>query len=79
MRLSHRQCGFLGDGTEPILLGSGFQICPVFHSTIQFATQVLGDVVNCVRGDWLRGGTGVIIAAALLLFLLQPRIRATFA
>ena len=41
--------------------------------------QVLGDVVNCVRGDWLRGGTGVIIAGALLLFLLQPRIRATFA
>ena len=21
------------------------------------STQVLGDVVNCVRGDWLRGGT----------------------
>ncbi len=40
--------------------------------------QVLGDVVNCVRGDWLRGGTGVFIAGALLLFLLQPRIRTTF-
>jgi hypothetical protein len=34
-------------------------------------TQVLGDVVNCVRSDWLRGGTGAIIAGALLLFLLQ--------
>ncbi len=43
------------------------------------AIQVLGDVVNCVRGDWLRGGIGVIIAGALLLFLLQPKIRATFA
>jgi hypothetical protein len=43
------------------------------------ATQVLGDVVNCVRGDWLRGGIGVVIASALLLLLLQPRIRATFA
>jgi hypothetical protein len=43
------------------------------------STQVLGDVVNCVRGDWLRGGTGVIIAGALLLFLLQPRTRAGFA
>jgi hypothetical protein len=43
------------------------------------ATQVLGDVVNCVRGDWLRGGTGVIIAGALLLFLLQRNVRATFA
>ena len=30
------------------------------------------------RGDWLRGGTGVIIAGAHLLFLLQPRIRTTF-
>jgi len=43
------------------------------------AVQVLGDVVNCLRGDWLRGGTGVIIAGSLVLFLLQPRIRATFA
>ena len=48
-------------------------------AVIIIATQVLGDVVNCVRGDWLRGGTGVIIAGALLLFLLQPRMRATFA
>ncbi len=43
------------------------------------ATQVMGDVVNCVRGDWLPGGTGVIIAGALLLFLLRPKIRAVFA
>jgi hypothetical protein len=48
-------------------------------AVVTIATQVLGDVVNCVRGDWLRGGTGVIIAGALLLFLLQPRIRAMFA
>ena len=43
------------------------------------STQVLGDVVNCVRGDWLRGGTGVIIAGGLLLFLLRSKIRAAFA
>ncbi len=47
-------------------------------AVIIISTQVLGDVINCVRGDWLRGGTGVIIAGALLLFLLQPRIKATF-
>jgi hypothetical protein len=47
-------------------------------AVVIIATQVLGDVVNCVRGDLLRGGTGVIIAGALLLFLLQPEIRATF-
>jgi hypothetical protein len=48
-------------------------------AVVIIAIQVLGDLVNCVRGDWLRGGTGVIIAGALLLFLLRPRIRATFA
>lgn len=48
-------------------------------AVVIIATQVLGDVVNCIRGDFLRGGTGVIIAGALLLFLLQPKVRATFA
>jgi hypothetical protein len=48
-------------------------------AVVIIATQVLGDVVNCLRGDLLRGGTGVIIAGALLLFLLQPKVRATFA
>jgi len=48
-------------------------------AVVIIATQVLGDVVNCVRGDLLRGGTGVIIAGALLMFLLQPKIKATFA
>lgn len=48
-------------------------------AVVIISTQVLGDVVNCVRGDWLRGGAGVIIAGALLLFLLQPGIRARFA
>jgi hypothetical protein len=48
-------------------------------AVVIIATQVLGNVINCVRGDLLRGGTGLIIAGALLLFLLQPKIRATFA
>jgi hypothetical protein len=42
------------------------------------ATQVLGDIVNLVRGDWLRGGMGVVIAGSLLLYLLTPRLRAEF-
>jgi len=41
-------------------------------------TQVLGDIVNLVRGDLLRGGTGVVIAGALLFYLLRPRVRAVF-
>ncbi|MFZ0289987.1 MAG: hypothetical protein WB616_15285 [Candidatus Sulfotelmatobacter sp.] len=47
-------------------------------AVVIIATQVLGDVVNCVRGNLLRGGTGVIIAGALLLYLLQPKTRAAF-
>jgi hypothetical protein len=42
------------------------------------ATQVLGDVINCIRGDLLGGAIGVIIAGMLLLFLFQPNIRAAF-
>jgi hypothetical protein len=47
-------------------------------AVVIIATQVAGDVVNCVRGDLLRGGTGVLIAGTLLLFLLRPRNRAAF-
>jgi hypothetical protein len=42
------------------------------------ATEVLGDITNLMRGDWLRGATGFIIASALLLYLLTPRVRAAF-
>ena len=42
------------------------------------AIQVLGDIVNCGRGDWLRGGVGVVIAGALLLFLMRPVVRNGF-
>jgi hypothetical protein len=48
-------------------------------AVVIIATQVLGDVINCIRGDFLRGGTGVIIAGALLLILLQSKVRAAFA
>ncbi len=42
------------------------------------AIQVLGDIVNCIRGEWLRGGAGIVFAGALFLFLLRPRVRAEF-
>jgi hypothetical protein len=32
----------------------------------------------CIRGDFLRGGTGNIIAGALLLILLQSKVRTVF-
>ncbi len=42
------------------------------------AIQVLGDLINCLRGDYLRGGVGVVIAGALLVYLLRPIIRGSF-
>jgi hypothetical protein len=40
------------------------------------ATQVLGDLVNFFKGDYLRGGVGFSIATALLFYLLRPAVRA---
>ena len=42
------------------------------------ATQVLGDLVNFFKGDYLRGGVGFSIATALLFYLLRPVVRAVF-
>ena len=47
-------------------------------AVIIIAAQVLGDVFNCVTGDSVCGGAGIIIEGTLLLFLLQPRTRAAF-
>jgi len=73
---------FLALGAALITAGIGWFRCRLWGWRLAIAivaTQVLGDVINCVSGDWLRGGTGVVIASALLLFLLQPRIRGRFA
>jgi hypothetical protein len=43
------------------------------------AAQVVGDVINCVKGDWLHGGIGFVVAGALLLFLLRPPVKNAFA
>ena len=47
-------------------------------TVLVIATQVIGDFVNLLRGDWLRGVTGVVIASALLCYLVHPRVRAVF-
>jgi hypothetical protein len=50
-----------------------------FHLTVAIiCAQLVGDMVNLVRGDLVRGGIGVLIAGALLLFLLRSRIRSVF-
>lgn len=43
------------------------------------ATQVLGNLLNIFMGDLLRGGIGILIAGALLFYLLRPRLRFAFA
>ena len=40
--------------------------------------QAAGDLVNVLRGDLSRGGTGLVIACALLFYLFRPGVRATF-
>jgi len=47
-------------------------------AVVIIGTQVLGDLINLVRGDWLRGGTGAVIAGTLLLYLLSARVRDVF-
>jgi len=47
-------------------------------TVVIISIQVLGDGVNCVRGDFLRGGTGLIIAGTLLFYLLRRKIRSAF-
>ena len=42
------------------------------------AVQVAGDLVNLLRGDFVRGGTGAVIAGALLAYFLRPKVRAVF-
>jgi hypothetical protein len=89
--IAYKQLARLGDtvGILLVLLGTALATAGIgwFRrrlwgwrlAVVIIATQVLGDVVNFVRGDLLRGGTGVIIAGALLLFLPQPKVRAAFA
>jgi hypothetical protein len=43
------------------------------------ATQVLGDLVNVLRGDVTRGAVGFTMAGALLFYLLRSEVRAAFA
>jgi hypothetical protein len=47
-------------------------------AVIIIAIQVLGDFVNLLRGDALRGAVGVAFAGGLLFYMTRPRLRAAF-
>ena len=42
------------------------------------AAQVMGNIVNLFLGHIAEGATGFVIAIALLVYLLLPRVRAVF-
>lgn len=42
------------------------------------STQVVGDSINLVRGEFVRGGIGLTIASVLLVYLLRPKVRTMF-
>ena len=47
-------------------------------AVVIIAIQVLGDFLNLLRGDVLRGTAGVVIASALLFYMTRSRVRAAF-
>jgi len=42
------------------------------------AIQVLGDLINCIRGDFVRGAAGLVLGGALLLYLLSFNVTTAF-
>jgi len=42
------------------------------------ATQIAGDLVNAFSGHLIEGGIGVVIASALLVYLLRTQVRTAF-
>ncbi len=47
-------------------------------AVIIIASQVLGDLVNALRGEFWKGAVGVAIAGALLVYLLRPNVMRAF-
>ena len=42
------------------------------------AIQLIGDLMNVVRGDFVRGPIGFVLAGALLVYLLRREVKGTF-
>lgn len=47
-------------------------------AAVIIATQVVGNLMNAVRGDLLKGSVGFLLSGALFYFLLRPKVRAAF-
>lgn len=42
------------------------------------STQVLGDLVNALRGQFIQGSVGIVLAGALLVYMTRPYMRGMF-
>jgi len=47
-------------------------------TVVILSVQFAGDFINLLRGDLFRGGLGLLVAGALLYFLLHSNIRSFF-
>src|SRR5277367_6229185 len=47
-------------------------------AVVIIASQVVGDLANAIRGQYLQGAVGVLIAGALLIYLVRPKVRTAF-
>jgi len=47
-------------------------------AVVIIASQVLGDFVNALKGELLKGAVGAAIAVALLVYLLRSTTRGAF-
>ena len=47
-------------------------------ATLIIATQVAGNLINFLMKEFLSGATGLLIAGALLFYLLRPQVKAIF-
>jgi len=89
-RTAYEQLGTLGKaaGILFLLLGATLTLAGIgwFRhrlwglrlAIVILVMQVLGDLANCVRRDMLHGGVGVVVASAMLFFLLRPGTKAFF-
>lgn len=87
---AHQQLAPLGRGIGlAFLLLSGALLCSAIGwlrrrfwgwllATLIIASQVIGDLVNALRGEILKGTVGAVIAGLLLFWLLRPNVRRAF-
>ena len=72
---------FLTLGGALLITGAGWFKCRKWGwwmAVIMIATQIGGDLVNALQGNFLKGGTGAVVASALLFYLFRPRVKAFF-